>query len=336
MALSVDLNQTEYGHMAPVSGWYQDPSDPGQMRYWDGAKWTDATGPMPRPRQAEPTVPDPVMAGAMAAPVPAQAQTSGFATPSWPSAAVAPSTQYPPAAGFGHPAASATLPGWGQAPQRPRFTSKGMAAVAVGIAAIVAAVLIVPHVLGSGKSGLSRSFQNALLTPQEVSAETGMTFTIDNSPDNSSNDNPSGCDSAGQSLDQLGNGKDDTQQELTSPNGVLVVEGLSNSSANASQLRQFRSALNSCQSLTIDGSTVNVTSIMPPLISGSDDVLEFQMNGEVSGRPIVFDETLTLFGHNLLAVLTTGIGDTQDVHSLELGLLSAAITKARPVLHRNS
>src|SRR4051812_5688304 len=47
MALSVDLNQTEYGHMAPVSGWYQDPSDPGLMRYWDGAKWTDATGPMP-------------------------------------------------------------------------------------------------------------------------------------------------------------------------------------------------------------------------------------------------------------------------------------------------
>jgi hypothetical protein len=71
------------------------------------------------------------------------------------------------------------------------------------------------------------------------------------------------------------------------------------------------------------------------VISGSDDVLEFQMNGEVSGHPIVVDETLALFGHNLLGMLTTAVGDTQQVHSLELGLLSAAITKARPVLHRN-
>jgi hypothetical protein len=322
--------------MAPIAGWYQDPSDPGQMRYWAGAKWTDATGPMPRPRQTEPTVPDPVMAAAVPAPMPGQAHSSGLATASWPSAAAAPSAQYPPAAGFGYPAGSSTLPGWGQAPQRSRFSAKGMAAVAVGIAAIVAAVLTVPHVLDSGKSGLAKSFQNALLTPQEVSSETGMTFTIDNSPDDNSNDGTSGCDSAGQALDNLGSGKGDAERELTSPGGVFVVEALSNNSAYASQLREVRSALNSCQSMTIGGNTVTVTSVMPPVISGSDDVLEFQMNGEVSGHPIVVDETLALFGHNLLGVLTTAVGDTQEVHSLELGLLSAAITKARPVLHRNS
>jgi hypothetical protein len=190
--------------------------------------------------------------------------------------------------------------------------------------------------LGSGKSGLSRSFQNALLTPQEVSAETGMTFTIDKSSDDNSGDDTSGCESAGQALDKLGNSKGDAEQDLTAPGGVFVVEALSNNSGYAAQMRQARSALASCQSPTISGNTLTVTSVMPPVISGSDDALEIQMNGEVAGHPIVIDETLALFGHNLLVMLTTAVGDTQEVHSFELGLLSAAITKARPVLHRNS
>ena len=29
--------------MAPQAGWYQDPSSPGQLRYWDGAAWTEQT-----------------------------------------------------------------------------------------------------------------------------------------------------------------------------------------------------------------------------------------------------------------------------------------------------
>ncbi len=27
------------------AGWYQDPEAPGQMRYWDGAQWTDHRAP---------------------------------------------------------------------------------------------------------------------------------------------------------------------------------------------------------------------------------------------------------------------------------------------------
>lgn len=29
--------------MAPQPGWYQDPSAPGKLRYWDGAAWTEQT-----------------------------------------------------------------------------------------------------------------------------------------------------------------------------------------------------------------------------------------------------------------------------------------------------
>lgn len=29
----------------PQSGWYPDPSQPGQQRYWDGAQWTEHTAP---------------------------------------------------------------------------------------------------------------------------------------------------------------------------------------------------------------------------------------------------------------------------------------------------
>ncbi len=32
---------------APVPGWYEDPKGPGQLRYWDGAQWSEHTQPMP-------------------------------------------------------------------------------------------------------------------------------------------------------------------------------------------------------------------------------------------------------------------------------------------------
>jgi hypothetical protein len=33
------------GGGSPAPGWYPDPSDPGQQRWWDGSQWTEQTMP---------------------------------------------------------------------------------------------------------------------------------------------------------------------------------------------------------------------------------------------------------------------------------------------------
>ncbi|WP_141215352.1 MULTISPECIES: DUF2510 domain-containing protein [unclassified Rhodococcus (in: high G+C Gram-positive bacteria)] len=32
-------------YQAPRPGWYPDPGSPGQSRWFDGVRWTDATAP---------------------------------------------------------------------------------------------------------------------------------------------------------------------------------------------------------------------------------------------------------------------------------------------------
>ena len=47
----------------PSPGWYQDPRDPAQVRWWDGGGWTQNTQPMPGAAQPEvpqtPAAPEP-------------------------------------------------------------------------------------------------------------------------------------------------------------------------------------------------------------------------------------------------------------------------------------
>ena len=42
---------------SPTPGWYQDPKDAGQVRWWDGNGWTHNTQPMPGAPAAEPVAP---------------------------------------------------------------------------------------------------------------------------------------------------------------------------------------------------------------------------------------------------------------------------------------
>ena len=41
----------------PPPGWYQDPADPTQHRWWDGARWSDPPPPPPLPQMPPPAEP---------------------------------------------------------------------------------------------------------------------------------------------------------------------------------------------------------------------------------------------------------------------------------------
>jgi hypothetical protein len=70
------------------------------------------------------------------------------------------------------------------------------------------------------------------------------------------------------------------------------------------------------------------------VISGSDDVLAFEISGQVSGQALVVDETIARFGNNIIGVTGTAIGDARATRTLTVDVMAAAITKAKPVLHR--
>ena len=40
--------------MSTPAGWYPDPENPGQLRYWDGARWTEDRTPVPSAQTEEP------------------------------------------------------------------------------------------------------------------------------------------------------------------------------------------------------------------------------------------------------------------------------------------
>ncbi len=307
--------------MAPIPGWYQDPSDPGQLRYWDGGTWTAATGPMPRPRQAEPSVPELAMA-APAAAAPASVFTPPSAGP-----------------GFGYPTAATTLPAWGPAPQRSRFTTRAKVAVAAGLAAVVTAAVTVPLVMSSAKSpSLAKSFEQSLLTPGQVSVLANVTFTIDTSSDNNSNDNSSGgCTDA---FDTIASGKDHgeaSREFVAADHTTFIAEDLDSATNNPQELAQMKRALSSCKTTVMDGSTLSLQLLAAPQVGGSDDTLAFEMSGQLDGSSMVFVIDIARFGDNVVMVMTGGVDSSFDMRTLSGQLLATAVDTARPALsHRTA
>lgn len=106
----------------PPAGWYPDPTNPEQQRYWDGSTWTEHTAP-----------------GAAATPQPAT-----FATQPYPPVEQQPpATQlYPPAAQQPTTAQRPTAGGWAGMPTKTKALIIGGAALAliVGIGGVSAAL----------------------------------------------------------------------------------------------------------------------------------------------------------------------------------------------------
>jgi uncharacterized RDD family membrane protein YckC len=82
-----------------AAGWYADPKDPGQRRYWDGSKWTEHTQPQPAAQQAAAAQPALGAQPGPQAPAAAAPQAPAQAVPPGPSPQAAPQAgpQAPPA-----------------------------------------------------------------------------------------------------------------------------------------------------------------------------------------------------------------------------------------------
>lgn len=74
-----------------VAGWFPDPSDPGLLRYWDGAAWTDEVRPMPSTSVLPPMPPFGVDPASTPSPPPAPS-TFGPPVAAWEDTAAPPPT----------------------------------------------------------------------------------------------------------------------------------------------------------------------------------------------------------------------------------------------------
>lgn len=122
----------------PAAGWYPDPHDATQNRFWDGSQWTDAFAPRPGayppgPAAASPpppaTSPEPPVSDAWARTPPAQTPSSQ----SWPPA--------PVGASAWSGSAPTNGPAWSQAPSGgsalPDYYTRAFATIDAGQTKVV-------------------------------------------------------------------------------------------------------------------------------------------------------------------------------------------------------
>ncbi len=103
----------------PSPGWYQDPRDASQVRWWDGGGWSENTQPMPGAQVPGPSVPtpEPVDPWTAASQAPAQPEQQ-----QWGQAPAQPEQQQ-----WGQAPAQPEQQQWGQAPAQPEQQQWGQA-----------------------------------------------------------------------------------------------------------------------------------------------------------------------------------------------------------------
>ncbi len=106
----------------PSAGWYADPQDAAQLRWWDGAQWSDHTAPVPQPAAVAP-VAVPVLAG----PLPTVPKYGEMADPATQAAAAQPVSAQPVSAQPGA-AQPFVAPSYTAQPTAPSHTAQPTAA----------------------------------------------------------------------------------------------------------------------------------------------------------------------------------------------------------------
>ena len=252
--------------MPPAPGWYPDPAMQAPLRYWDGRTWTTATAAVPAADQS--------FAPQSLAQPPAGAQSTL------------------PAAAAGSP--YSRTPVWATRKRRD-WRSKNVVGVVTAVAIVaVVAVVGVPKVLGesshasaSGSAPTSATLANALLTPAEVGATAGATYTVqpaDNSGDNGSGTQCKAADKASSDI-QAHTRADTTRDYASAAQASMVEEELTSVSGDAAaQFANIGRAISSCHQLNFNGVSATLTTLPAPQVAGSDDTFAFDLTTVISGH----------------------------------------------------
>lgn len=314
--------------MAPGAGWYADPAGSGQMRYWDGEAWSNATSAIPQARQSPASEESVAMVGALSEVMESLASTGGAGVSAGPNR---PLGSYAMTVGVATPPSS-TVP-------KPAGISRWKIIVAAVVVLGVAVAVAVPTALGSHKkSALSSAFTRSLLTAQAVTSIAGQPYSVTPLKAQGSQGSDSAqCMTLSNAAGAQSKDTATAARGFAAANGnQMVVEELSSNPAYPRAMDQVQSAMKSCSATSFDGTvSVNFVPIPTPQIDGSDQVLAAELTGQVAGTTLVLDMAVARFGDNIIFVMVGGVNPAQSQQSLLDSVLTQAAYAARPAFAKS-